>query len=83
MNTALVAGGRTNEAPILGNNVIIGVGAVLVGGIHVADNVAIGANAVVNKDVLEAGIAVAGVPAKKISDNGSQTWNKSNNGVSK
>ena len=75
INTGLVAGGRTDEAPTLGNNVIVGIGAVLLGGIKIADNVAIGANSVVNKDVLEEGIAVAGVPAKKISNNGSQTWN--------
>ena len=32
---------------------------------------AIGANAVVNKDILEEHVTVAGVPAKKISDKGS------------
>ena len=37
--------------------------------IFIADYVAIGANAVVNKDVTEETVAVAGVPAKKISDN--------------
>jgi serine O-acetyltransferase len=75
INTSLVAGGRSNKAPIVGDNVVVGVGAVIVGGIKIANNVAIGANAVVNKDVLEENIAVAGVPAKKISNNGSATWN--------
>ena len=75
INTSLVAGGRSHDAPIVGDNVIIGVGAVIVGGVRIANNVAIGANAVVNKDVLEENIAVAGVPAKKISNNGSTTWN--------
>lgn len=74
--TSFVAGGKTDKTPIIGNNCVIGVGAVVLGGITVADNVAIGANAVVNKDVLEENIAVAGIPAKKISDNGRLAWNK-------
>ena len=47
---------------------------VVLGNVTVADNVAIGANAVVNRDVLEENIAVAGVPAKKISNNGAIAW---------
>lgn len=42
----------------------------------VADNVAIGANAVVCTDIVEENIAVAGVPAKKISSHGRLEWNK-------
>jgi len=76
MNTSFVAGGTTNSAPRLGNGVVVGVGAVILGGVTIADDVAIGANAVVNKDVLEESIAVAGVPAKKISNNGRSEWNK-------
>lgn len=76
MNTALVAGGTNGDVPTLGDGIVVGIGAIVVGGVHVADNVAIGANAVVNKDVLEENIAVAGVPAKKISNNGRLTWNK-------
>lgn len=79
MNSALVAGGNTSEAPVLGDNVVVGYGAVVVGGVCIADYVAIGANAVVNKDVLETNIAVAGVPAKKISNNGSKTWGVKSN----
>ena len=75
INTAIVAGGTDNNAPKIGNGVVIGVGAVILGGIHISNNVAIGANAVVNKDVLEEDIAVAGVPAKKISNNGRTKWN--------
>lgn len=75
INTALVAGGRNDDVPTLGDGVIVGIGATLVGGVYIADNVAIGANAVVNKDVIEENCAVAGVPAHKISDNGRLTWN--------
>ncbi len=74
--TSFVAGGTTDEAPTIGNNCVIGVGAVVLGGVTIADNVAIGANAVVNKSVLEENIAVAGIPAKKISNNGRLAWKK-------
>lgn len=49
----------------------IGPGAKLFGKIHIGDNVAIGANAVVNKDV-PSNVTVAGVPAKIISNKGSK-----------
>lgn len=42
------------------------------------DNIAIGANAVVNKNFTEENIAIAGIPAKKISNNGALEWNKNN-----
>ncbi len=72
----IVAGGTDNGVPVIGDNVIFGAGAVALGGITIADGVAIGANAVVNKSVLEPNIAVAGVPARKISNNGSNVWGK-------
>lgn len=76
INTAIAAGGVDNNAPIIGDGCVIGVGAVVLGEIKIANNVAIGSNAVVNKDVIKEDIAVAGVPAKKISDNGRTKWNK-------
>ena len=76
INTALVGGGTSNGAPTLGNDIVVGIGAIVVGDTHIPDGVAIGANAVVNKDVAEANIAVAGVPAVKISNNGKLEWNK-------
>lgn len=53
------------SAPQIGNNVYIGPGAKIFGDIEIADNIAIGANSVVNKSFYEAGISIAGVPAKK------------------
>lgn len=76
INTALVAGGTNDDVPTLGSGVVVGVGAVVLGGVHIADNIAIGANAVVNKSFSEPNIAIAGVPAKKISNNGSLMWNR-------
>ena len=51
------------SAPRIGNNVDIGTGAKLLGGITIGDNVSIGANAVVLRDVPANSIAV-GVPAR-------------------
>jgi serine O-acetyltransferase len=54
---------RLTEAPVLGRGVNIGAGAVIIGRVHVGDGAAIGANAVVLKDV-PAGALAIGVPAK-------------------
>lgn len=76
INTALVAGGVNNGVPVLGNGVIMGIGSIAVGNVYIEDNVAIGAHSVVLKDVTEKNICVAGIPAKKISNNGRLSWNK-------
>jgi len=49
-------------APVIGNNVDIGAGAKVLGRIRVGNDVLIGANAVVTKDVPDGSVAV-GVPA--------------------
>ena len=56
--------GLTPDVPRLGDGVDLGYGAVVIGNVEIADNVKIGANAVVNRSVLEPGCTVAGVPAK-------------------
>jgi len=60
--------GYADKAPILGDNIYIGPGAVLFGAIKIASNCAIGANAVVNKDFLNESKVIAGVPAKEIGE---------------
>lgn len=60
-----------DNAPSIGDNVYIGPGAKLFGKIKIGDNVAIGANAVVNKDVPD-NVTVGGVPAKIINRRGSE-----------
>lgn len=50
--------------PTIGNNVLIGSGAKILGNINIGNNVKIGANAVVLKDVFD-GLTVVGVPAVK------------------
>jgi serine O-acetyltransferase len=52
--------------PTLGNNVMVGAGAKLLGPIRVGDNVKIGANAVVTQDV-PSGATAVGAPARIIS----------------
>jgi len=54
-----------DKRPNIGDNVMIGSGAKILGGVFVGDNAVIAANAVVIKDVPE-GALMAGVPAKKI-----------------
>lgn len=50
------------EAPVIGKNVLIGAGAVILGAVHIGNNAIIGANAVVTMDVPEGKMAV-GIPA--------------------
>ena len=59
-------------APKIGNNAYIGPGAKIFGEIEIADGIAIGANAVVNKSFSEPNITIAGNPARKVSDKGSK-----------
>lgn len=66
------ASGGEKTGPQIGDNVYIGPGAKLVGNITIASNTVIGANAVVTKSILEEHVTYAGVPAKKISDIGSE-----------
>lgn len=63
--------GTGENAPIIGNNVYIGPGAKIWGKITIGDNVAIGANSVVNKSI-ESNVTVAGIPARIISTKGSK-----------
>lgn len=49
--------------PTIGDNVFIGTGAKILGGVRIGDGVRIGANAVVLSDVPD-GVTVAGVPAR-------------------
>ena len=53
-------GGGKNGAPIIGDNVFVGYGAIIIGKVHIASNVKIGAGAIVTKDILEEGCTVIG-----------------------
>ena len=60
-----IGGGNSRfpGVPVIGNNVYIAKGSIVMGGITIGNNVTIGANAVVTKPVPDNAI-VAGVPAK-------------------
>lgn len=68
--------GATNgspKAPVLGDNVFLGSGARLIGDISIADDVAIGAGAVVVKSIDESDTTWGGVPARRLSGSGSRS----------
>jgi len=69
----VVLGGTSDEAikrhPTIGNNVVIGTGAKLLGPINIGNNVKIGANSVVIDDIPDNSVIV-GVPGKVISREG-------------
>ena len=65
--------GRNKGAPTLGDNIYIGPGAKIIGAVTIGNNVAIGANCVVTKSVPDNSVVV-GIPAKVISQNGSQGY---------
>lgn len=56
-----------------GGKIYLGAGAKLLIGIHLADNIIVGANAVVTKSFEEHNIVIAGIPAKKISNKGTNS----------
>ncbi len=64
--TALTIGMRnTHDFPLIGNNVTVGAGARVLGGIVVGDGASIGANAVVIHDV-PPGATMVGIPARPV-----------------
>ena len=65
--------GEKRGTPKLGNRVFVGPGAKIFGAITIGNDVAIGANAVVTKDLPDNAVAV-GIPAKVISYEGSKDF---------
>jgi serine O-acetyltransferase len=60
--------GKDNFEPVIGDNVVIGAGAVIIGNVNIGNNVIVGANAVVTKDFPD-NCTVGGVPARIIKVN--------------
>jgi serine O-acetyltransferase len=69
---ATQATGKNDDCPTIGNNVFIGPCSIIVGKIQIADNIAIGANSYVAHSFTEEGITIAGAPAKKVNEKGSE-----------
>lgn len=65
--------GSRKGVAVIGDNVYIGPGAKIIGQVRIGNNVAIGANAVVTKDIPDNSVAV-GIPAKVISQKGTSGY---------
>jgi serine O-acetyltransferase len=63
--------GKCPGSPVFGDNVYVAPGAKVFGGIHIGNNVAIGANCVVTHDVPDNAVVV-GIPEKILSYDGSK-----------
>lgn len=72
-NTTIGRSLDPEDIPTIGNDVYISAGSRIIGKIHVGNNVIIGANAVVNKNIPDNSI-VAGVPAKVIRSIDVEIW---------
>ena len=60
------ATGKNGQAAIIGDNCFLATGAKVIGDVHLGNDIAIGANAVVTKSFLEDGITVGGYLPKKL-----------------
>lgn len=65
--------GKNKGVPTIGDNVYVAPGAMIVGGITIGNNVVIGGNAVVTKDVPDNSVVV-GIPGKVVSDKGAEGY---------
>ncbi len=70
--------GPNKGYPVIGDNVYIGPGAKIVGAVKIGNNVAIGANCVVTKNIPDNAVVV-GVPGKIISYNGTSNYVENTN----
>lgn len=69
--TCIGMNGRNDDTAVFGDNVYISTGAKIIGAVKIADGVVIGAGSVVTKSIDEQNTTWAGIPAKKISNKGS------------
>lgn len=60
------AGNGDMRCPFIGNNVMMGAGAKVIGNVTIADNIKIAAGAVVVSSFTEPGITIGGVPARRL-----------------
>lgn len=63
-------GTNVSDKVVGGNHIYLGAGAKILTGVKIANDVIVGANAVVTKSIHEENTVWAGIPAKKISDKG-------------
>lgn len=68
VNQQVTIGYKGDNAPILGNDVTVTCGAKILGNVNVGNNVVIGANSVVVKDI-PSDVTVVGIPARILKKN--------------
>lgn len=69
-NCVLQNGVNISNDVVGGNHIYLGAGSKILIGVHLADDIIVGANAVVTKSFTEQNIVLGGIPARKISENG-------------
>ena len=74
LESGVVIGDEKGQSPVLANNIFVGAGAKIIGALTVADDVKIGANAVLTKNANK-GATMLGIPAK--------AYEKKNTGANK
>jgi len=62
-------GAEKDQAPVLGDDVFVGAGAKILGGVRIGSHVKIGANAVVVDDLPD-GVTAVGIPARPVKASG-------------
>lgn len=65
-NNCIGNNGKADLAPTVGDGLDLGVGACILGGVSLGNNVTIGANAVVVKTETDDSITLIGIPARKL-----------------
>jgi serine O-acetyltransferase len=65
VESSVVIGDNRGRSPVIGDDVFIGSGAKIIGGVHIGSGARVGANAVVLHDV-PAGATVVGIPARPL-----------------
>ncbi|HEX9105774.1 MAG TPA: serine O-acetyltransferase [Longimicrobiales bacterium] len=73
VTVGVIGRGARAGAPRIGDNVYLGPGCKVIGGVSVGNDVAVGANCVVTRDVPDHAVVV-GVPGRVISMNGSEAY---------
>lgn len=69
-NNCIGNDGKRDIAPVAGDDLDLGFGSVLIGGITLGNGIRVGSNAVVTRSCLENGVTLVGVPAGKARSGG-------------
>lgn len=62
------------EAPVIGDNLDMGIGAKVLGGISIGNDITIGANGVVTKDYPDNNMTLVGIPAQRLFPKTNDSW---------